>query len=340
MRDPALWPVLAAVLTLLVVATIVSELLFARAKARATDAAGGPSGSLETFVNLRARVRAWWLMVGILVATGALGVGALFVLYALLSMLALREFLTLSPTHRADHRTLTWVFFLLVPLHYFVAAIGWYVMFLILIPVYAFVLIPIDLALRGQTERFLDRSAKIQWGVLVCVYFVSYVPMLQLVPVDGAPANSPRLVLFLVLVSQMSDVLQYVSGKLLGRHPIARTVSPGKTVEGFVIGGAGAVGIGALLSFLTPFGPLGGLLLATVVVVAGFVGGLVMSAVKRSLGAKDWGQTLPGHGGVLDRLDSLVLSAPIFFHLVVFYSDAVVGHACPPWLAAVLHGGR
>ncbi|MDQ3031086.1 MAG: phosphatidate cytidylyltransferase [Myxococcota bacterium] len=332
MRDPVVWPVLGLVLVLLIVATVVSQVLYVRARRK-------PGGVPDVITNLRLRVHAWWLMVGVMLATAALGSGALFVLYALLSMLALREFLTLSATDHEDHRILTWVFFVLVPLHYVVAATGWYTMFLVLIPVYAFVLIPIHLALRGQTARFLDRSAKIQWAVLVCIYFVSYVPMLELVRIEGAPAGNVRLVIFLVLVSQLSDVLQYVAGKLFGKHPIAPTISPHKTREGLVIGGAGAVLLGTCAWFLTPFGPLGALALAAVVVITGFVGGLVMSAVKRSLGAKDWSQTVPGHGGVLDRLDSLVFSAPIFFHLVVFFADADVGSVRPEWVDAILRAG-
>lgn len=329
MRDPALQSVLALVLAVLVMASIVSESIAFRQR-RKSDLA------TETVQNLVTRVRAWWGMVAVLFLTSLGGRNALFTLYALLSMLALREFLTLTPTHRADHRVLTWVFFLLVPLHYYLAAVGWYVMFLILIPVYAFALIPAHLAWRGETSAFLDRSAKIQWGVLVCVYFVSYVPMLQLVPLRGVPQGSPRLLFFLVLVSQLSDVFQYVFGKLLGRHKIAPSVSPNKTVEGFVLGGGAAVALGGALHFATPFGPLGAIALSTLVVLAGFIGGLVMSAVKRSLGAKDWSAAVPGHGGVLDRLDSLVFSAPVFFHFVVFFADVDMANTHPSWLDAEL----
>jgi phosphatidate cytidylyltransferase len=168
------------------------------------------------------------------------------------------------------------------------------------------------------------------------VYFLSYVPMLFHLQVEGAPEHSPRLVFFLVFVTQVSDVLQYVFGKLLGRRPLAPRISPNKTVEGLLGGGLVATMLGIALHGLTPFGPLGTGALAAVVVLAGAVGGLVMSAVKRSLSAKDWGAAIAGHGGIMDRVDSIVFSAPLFFHLVVYYGSVAVPNTRPPWLSGLL----
>lgn len=288
--------------------------------------------------NLARRTAAWWWMVLVIGISLLIGKNGVFLLYLLLSFLALREFLTLSPMQRGDHRTLTWVFFVILPLHYLFAWAPWYGMFSIFIPVYAFAFIPVRSALAGDTERFLERTARIQWGVLTCVYFLSHLPMLLYLPIPGYTGQNAKLLLFAVLVTQLSDVFQYVFGKTLGKHPVAPTVSPGKTWEGLIGGGLTTIGIGTALWWATPFSPLAAALMSLVLVIAGFLGGLVMSAVKRSLGAKDWGKGIPGHGGVLDRMDSLLFAAPLFFHLTAYYFGTSVAatYNQPGWMRGLL----
>jgi len=172
----------------------------------------------------------------------------------------------------------------------------------------------------GDTEQFLERVTKLQWGLMITVYCVSYVPALLLLQLPNYRDNL-LLVIYLLLVVQISDVLQYVFGKLFGKHKIAPLVSPSKTVEGFVGGGASAVAVGAALWWITPFTPLQAAGMAAVIVLAGFLGGLALSAVKRSLGAKDWGSMIEGHGGMLDRLDSVSFAAPVFFHLTRYFFE-------------------
>lgn len=329
MKDPELLSLVGGVLALLGLATAVTRLLVRRK---------GPGPVID---NLRQRVNAWWWMVAVFSVSLALGRNGVFGFYLILSFLALREFVTLSPTPRGDHRTLMGVFFIILPLHYLFAWAPWYGMFLIWIPVFAFVFIPVRSALAGDTERFLERSARLQWGVLTCVYFLSHLPMLLYLPIEGYEGQNAKLLFFAVLVTQISDVMQYVFGKWLGRRPIAPTVSPGKTVEGFLYGGAAAVAIGTGLWWATPFGAGGAAAMAAVLVLAGFLGGLVMSAVKRSLGTKDWGRGIPGHGGVLDRLDSLLFAAPVFFHLTTYYfgTNMHLAYRQPDWMRAILHGG-
>ena len=195
----------------------------------------------------------------------------------------------------------------------------WYGLFAIAIPVYGFLLLPLIAVLSGETRDFLPRIAKVQWGLMLAVYCASHAPALLILDVPGARAGSLGLLAFLLLVVQGSDVLQYVFGKTLGRRKIAPRVSPNKTWEGFLGGGAAATLLGGALWWLTPFTPAGALAMAAAVVAAGFAGGLVLSAVKRSLGAKDWGTMVEGHGGMLDRMDSLAFAAPIFFHLTRYF---------------------
>jgi len=272
-----------------------------------------------TVQNLNARIRAWWMMVavfGLAMATG--GIGSI-VLFALTSFLALREFITLTPTRLGDHRTLFWVFFIILPLQYYLIGIKWYGLFAIMIPVYAFLFIPIRSATAGDCENFLERTAKIQWGLMICVYCVSYVPALLSLDIPGYAGQNGKLMFYFVLVAQISDVLQYVWGKTLGRHKIAPLVSPNKTWEGFIGGIATATLIGAGLWWATPFTPLQSAGMSLAITLMGFGGGLVMSAIKRDRGVKDYGNMIEGHGGVMDRIDSLCFAAPVFFHLTRFF---------------------
>jgi phosphatidate cytidylyltransferase len=276
-----------------------------------------PAG-VATVEDINVRMRSWWAMAAAFaIATLTGGVGSI-VLFSLISVLALREFVTLVHSSRADHRTLVAAFFIFTPLQYLLVGFGWYGFFAILVPVYVFVLVPTSMVIMGDTERFLERAATIQWGLMVCVYCVSYVPALLLLDIDWAQPNA-LLVFYLVLVVQLSDVLQYIWGKLLGRRRIAPRVSPNKTWEGFVGGVLSATAVGTALWWATPFSPAAAAGMSLVICLAGFAGGLTMAAVKRDRGVKDYGALLPGHGGVLDRIDSLCFAAPIFFHLTRFF---------------------
>ena len=269
--------------------------------------------------NLNARMRTWWIMVGVFAVSILIGGTTTLVLFALTSFLAFREFATLTPTRRGDHRPLFLAFFLVLPAQYYFVASGSYGMFSIFIPVYAFILIPAGMALAGETDDFLNRTARVQWGLLTCVYFISHVPALLTLSIPEYDGSMAILLFFFVLVVQLNDVFQYVSGTLFGRHKIASSVSPNKTVEGFLGGVVLTSIVAASLAWATPFHWAAAAGLAAGLAVMGFLGDLTMSAVKRGLGVKDFAASLPGHGGVLDRLDSLAFTAPLFFHVVRFF---------------------
>jgi phosphatidate cytidylyltransferase len=310
LHDHELLWLLAGLTALLLVATTAGQVL---------DRVVGGAESRATVDNVNARVRAWWVMsfaFAIAVVTG--GIGSV-VLFALISFLALREFVTLSPTARADHAALVWSFFLVTPIQYVLVGVKWYGLFSIMIPVYAFLFVTARLVLGGETERFLERAATIQWGLMTCVYCISYAPALLLLDVEGGEHQNAKLLFFLVVVVQLSDVFQYVWGKLVGRHRVAPSISPNKTWEGLVGGVACAVLVGTSLWWATPFNAWQAALMALAIALMGFFGGLVMSAIKRDRGVKDYGSLIEGHGGVLDRVDSLLFAAPLFFHLTRFF---------------------
>jgi phosphatidate cytidylyltransferase len=294
----------------LVVASIIGAILAKTAKTEKAQA---------TIANMNARTKAWWIMV--LVFGGALACGRMgvVVLFGLLSWLALREFITLTPTRRGDHRALFWAFFVITPAHYYYVGAEWYGMFVIFIPVWAFLFLAVRAAMAGECDRFLERVAKTQWGLMTCVYCLSYAPALLSLDIAGYEGQNAKLLVFLVAITQMSDVLQYVWGKLLGKHKVAPNVSPSKTWEGLIGGILTASALGAGLWWATPFSAWQAGLIALAITIAGFFGGLVMSAIKRDRGVKDYGVLIEGHGGVMDRMDSLCFAAPVFFHIVRYW---------------------
>ena len=306
MNEKLMW-VMAGIVGLLLVASVIGWWLSQRARGK---------GGSEVVDNLNARIRAWWLMVAVLGVSFMLGTTFNLVLFAIISFLALREFITLTPTRRGDHLALCLCFYVAIPLQYWLIGIEWYGLFSILIPVYGFVLLPAVAALAGDPDDFLERATKVQWGLMLTVYCISHAPALLVLDIPGFDLGGLALLVYLLLVVQISDVLQYVFGKLFGRHKLAPRVSPSKTVEGLLGGGLAATAVGAGLWWITPFTPLQSAGMAALIVLCGFLGGLALSAVKRSLGAKDWGNLIEGHGGMLDRMDSVCFAAPVFFHVV------------------------
>src|SRR5208282_4378975 len=222
------------VLCLLAAATVIIRAL------RARNDSGLNTAVLETF---RMRVHAWWVLCSILAATFFIGRTATVVLSGLGAFWALREFITLTPTRPGDHRTLFLVFFVITPLQFVLVGMENYQLYSIMIPVYAFLIIPGLIAMEGDYKRFLERTAKIEAGLLICVYCLSYAPALltlRLEPRDVAPTPgaSTRLLFFFVLMVQLSDALQYAWAQIPSRHVIVPTINPTKTWEGLLGGSA------------------------------------------------------------------------------------------------------
>src|SRR6056297_3507804 len=333
--DVRIYMLLAVVLGTLGIATIVGAIMSRREKV------GIESALVRRFNH---KVRVWWMMAVIFAFGLLLGRIGAVVLFGLVSFWALREFITMTPTRRGDHRTLFWVFFIFTPLQYVLIALGshppsfvpqndYYGLYSIMIPVYASLFIPARAAIAGDYKRFLERSAKIQSGLLICVYSLSHAPaLLDLVLVRTAPAagaarplwegNNLSLMIFFVLIAQLSLVFERAWSVLAGRHVIAEKINASRTWEG-VLGSIVSTGlIAAVLSWATPFYPWEAGVIGGVVTIMANAGTLTMSAIKRDRGVTDTGTLVQGHAGVLDQIDNICFAAPIFYHVTRFFFTA------------------
>jgi len=304
----------AACCGLLVLATLIGEVLRARLpKTRAHLV-------VETYLT---RVNSWWGMVFLFSIALLIGPVGIILLFAFCSLAAMREFLTLTTKSKADHWTLIAAFYLILPLQYVLIGLDQVGLFSTMIPVYAYLLLPILSVLRGGNKdtadrNFLARISETQWGLMICVYCASFIPALVTLDIDGYGDRAPMLIAWLVFVIQMGDLMEYFVGRRIGKRKVAAAVSP-KTLEGIGAGAAFAAGLGLLLTWMTPFSPIAPIAMALLAYLIGVGGSLVMAAIKSDRGIKNWGHLIPGQGGFVDQLDSVVFAAPIFFHLTRYF---------------------
>jgi phosphatidate cytidylyltransferase len=268
-----------------------------------------------------------WFMVAVFWLAWAAGEAMATLLFALIAFFALREFITLSPTRRGDHRSLVLVFFVVLPIQFLLVASRHFDLFTVFIPVYVFLAIPVVSALSGDPQRFLERNAKLQWGIMVCVYGMSHVPALLLLqfPRQNYEGKQAFLVFFLVMVVQTCMLVQHLASRRLRPAPSLPGVSSSFAWRTWAWGVLAGSMLGVLLSFITPFKPAVALWAAVVACVAGSLGHLVMKALKRDRGVTAWGPrgaSVTGANGLLDRVDALCFAAPIFFHSVRWYVGA------------------
>jgi len=266
------------------------------------------------------RIRSWWLIVSIFTLVIIMSRNVSVAFFAFVSFLALKEYLSIVPTRRADRRVLFWAY-LSIPVQYYWVAQAWYGMFIIFIPVYVFLLLPMGMVIIGETKEFLRAAGTLHWGIMTMVFGISHIAYLLVLPEANNPsAGGAGLVLFLVFLTEFNDVAQYVWGKMLGRKKIIPKVSPNKTWEGF-LGGMGTTTLLAVLlaEWLTPMTWMVAIAAGLLISTAGFIGDVTISALKRDIGLKGSGSILPGHGGILDRIDSLTYTAPLFFHFIYYF---------------------
>lgn len=281
--------------------------------------------------KLTHRLRTWWLIVTLIGLALAWSITTMIVLLAFVSFLTLKEFLSMTPTRKADRRVLFYAY-LSVIVQYVVAGNGWYGIFMAFIPVIMFAWLPTRMWLIGKTEGFLRAAGTLHWGLMITVFCISHTAILLVFQASEAPRVAPDypsligktypgpgLLVLLMLLTQLNSFFHELWGNALGFTKVSPTVSPRKTYGGLIGGVLStilvAVIVGPALTLLdTPRALIAGLLIG----VAGFAGDLCVSALKRDLKISNFGATLPGHGGVLDRVDSMVFTAPLFFHFIYY----------------------
>lgn len=305
---------LIATLAGLAAVLIIASLLDAALAHKRGDAEAGPTAE-----GLSARISSSWAMLGAYAFACLFGAPGIILLFALLSFAVLREFMTLTTKDRGDHWVLVAVFFLVLPMQYALIWTDWYGFASIFIPAYVFLALPIISTLRGRADNILIRVSETQWALMLSVYCLSYAPALLLLDIPGYEGGGPILIAWLFLIVALSDVAQLLWTRAVGLRPIAPTLSPSRTWEGLILGAATAALPGAILYKLTPFNPWAAGLLALVVAVLSASGTLVLTAIKRDRGVRDWGHLIDGNGGFLDRLDGVIFAAPIFFHLTRYF---------------------
>ncbi len=297
----------AGIYTLLALSSVIVYLMCSRDK-------GG------SFKELSDRIKSWWLMATIFSVALLTSPLVSVIFFALLSFLAFKEYVSIIPLRRADRRVLFWAY-LSIPIQYIFVAQQWYGLFIVFIPVWVFFLLPFRLILAGQTEGFLKSVTAISWGLMITVFAVSHAAMLMsFPPTENFAIGGVGLVLFMAILNQGNDVAQYVWGKFLGKHKILPSVSPKKTWEGFLGGVITTTVFAVILApLLTPMGLYFSIVSGALIALTGFIGDVTFSALKRDMKIKDIGSLIPGHGGILDRIDSLSLTAPLFFHFFRFF---------------------
>ncbi len=305
LHPPVLWALSGIVGILLIASAIVAILK------RAHPA--------KPYVELTQRINSWWIIIGIFAGSMLLSRTASIIFFAFVSFMALKEYFSLIPTRRADRRVLFWAY-AAIPIQYFWVHEEWYGMFIIFIPVYLFLLLPMRMVIIGETNEFLRAAGTLHWGLMTMVFSISHAAFFLVLTEKNNPvAGGAGLVLYLIFLTQFNDVAQYVWGKLTGRHKIIPKVSPNKTWEGFLGGLATTTVLAAALApYLTPLTLIESLCGGLLIACGGFIGDVTISALKRDIGVKDSGSLLPGHGGILDRIDSLTYTAPLLFHFVYY----------------------
>ena len=263
------------------------------------------------------RLRSWWVICLIFLYAALSGTLATCIGLCILSFLALRELYTHLRLRRSDRIALL-VCYLCIPFQYYFAYMGWYNLFMSFLPVFMFITVPFFLVLSGDTKDIVRSMGIMPSSLMLGIFGISHMAMLVCHPeMNEDPAVGKGLLLFLIFLTQINDVMQFTFGKIFGNHKILPTVSPNKTWEGFIGGLAGTSVVGYYMGFLTPLEEWWHLvLLSFSVALFGFIGDAIVSAIKRDFGVKDMGDAIPGHGGYLDRIDSLTTSASPFFHIV------------------------
>lgn len=272
----------------------------------------------KDFSNLRIRLKSWWMIILFILFILAFKKPINFIFVGIMCFLAMKEFFSFIEIKDCDKPLIKYAYWS-IPVEMYLLYVNWIIMFYLFVPLYMFLFIPIRRIFSGHTDDFIKATGTIQWGMALTLYSLGYVGAFLLLPFQGTAINGAELLLFLLILNSLNDGFQYIWGKLFGKTKIVPSISPNKTWEGFIGGMITTVGLSIMMApFLTPFNLKTAIAAGFIISIFGFLGDVVMSAVKRDAGVKDSSNLIPGHGGILDRVDSLIFTAPLFFHFVCY----------------------
>ena len=307
--NEAYFTILAVLIFLSAAGTVIGNLLVKKAE--------GNEARLNSLQVVNSRVRASWPLIFVFVIAFWLGDAALLLFFALASYFALRAFISLTPTRRLDHLILIIAFYIAIPVQYLLLGFKEIGFFTLFIPVYLFLLLPVVMALAKDTDRFLDRVAKVQWGIMIAIFCVSHAPAIATLNLSRFNSSGPLMMLYFLLVLYFADLFQIMASAIWGGRP--SWSNQYKTYKGIIIGSVGALIMGSALFWMTPFRAWQAPLMSLVIIISGTLGALVMSSIKRSLGAKRLDTSMVLTRGALDRMEMLFFSAPVFYHSIIFF---------------------
>jgi phosphatidate cytidylyltransferase len=273
----------------------------------------------DNMANLKSRTKSWWVI--LLIYTIMMGIRKeiSFIGLGLVSFISLRELIAKLNINQKLRRVLFWSY-LAVPIQFYLAYIGNFQAFLLFIPVGMLFILPFRTIIEGVAEDSLKTFSQLHWALMLTVFSLSHIAyFISLPEIPGFEAGHQGIVYFLIFLTQINDIFQFISGKIFGKRKITPNISPNKTWEGFIGGLILTTIMGYHLSYLVPLTEIQSTIAAAVIAISGFFGDLNISAVKRDLKIKDMSNLIPGHGGILDRLDSLTFSSLFFFYLLYFW---------------------
>ena len=271
----------------------------------------------KDFSSVQMRVKTWWGMFIVFCLATLFNPIVSLLSLMVLCFFSLKEYFSMMKTRKPDRRLFLWAY-LSIPVQFYWIYIGWYGMFIVFIPVYVFLFLPLPRLLGKGTLGFLRSVSSTQWGIMLMVFGLSHLAYYQFI----TPEYGANLVLFLVLLTQVNDVAHYLITIYFGKRKVVPTANPYLSWEGFV----GATIITTVTSYiiyphLTPLDTLFGIISGLLISVGGFCGSLTISVLKRDLLIGDNDKFDSLKESFLNRIDSLTYTSPIFFHVIRYFFD-------------------
>lgn len=265
----------------------------------------------KEFKSLWTPYLVWFILIPILLIPLLLGRTYFIFVVLLLALASFREFT--RATGLWTDKSFTWAGYLSIILIFYAVFIDWYALYNAL-PIYCMLAVLAIPILRGEFEHMIQKTCLTILGILYFGWLFSHLAYFE--NMQGGIGY----IIFIIILVELNDALAATFGKLFGRHKFVPRISPNKTIEGTALSLVGILFFAHIFRFAIPeYSTWQIWVIAILISIGGTCGDLVISFIKRDLQIKDMGKLIPGHGGILDRFDSLIFVAPIFFHFTRYF---------------------